>query len=633
MLRIINFSILIFCISLLLIDCNKQSPNPYINIADTTASYVGKEVCRSCHWQVYETYMQTGMGKSWHYATKENSAADFSPHKSVVYDSILNMYYKATWQGDTMYIVEYRLNGKDTIHKREESVQYIVGSGQHTNSHLILRNGYLFQAPITFYTQQGKWDLAPGFENGLNSRFDRKIETECITCHNAYPKAVEGSMNKYEQILTGIDCERCHGPGSIHVAQKQLGNIVDTSLGPDYTIVNPRRLSIEQQNNLCQRCHLQGVAVLQESKNFFDFKPSQILNTTMDVFLPSYTQSDNNMLMASHVERMKMSQCYIVSGNMSCITCHNPHVSVKNTPISQFNAACKNCHGEKKQCKANIATRNKENDNCTLCHMPKNKSIDIPHVAVTDHLIKKKIDTAQQKSVAQFIEMKCFNNDKVTKLNRAVAFMEFYERYVPKQMFLDSAIHYIYESGIDTLKSENKELIRYFYLNKMYNKITQVIDKEENIKCNDAWTFYRIGEAYTIQNKFEKANKYFKEAVRLKPLALDFVNKLATSFLNLQQLDSATFYFQKVIKEYPQNAEANTGLGYIYMVKNDWEKAMLYTKKAVTLRPDHVQSIVNICVIYYNMGKKELIKPMLIHALSLEPQNEQLQAMKQELAL
>lgn len=633
MLRIVNFSILIFCISVLLIDCKQQSTNPYINITDTTVTYVGKEVCRSCHWQVYETFMQTGMGKSWHYATKENSAADFLPHKSVVYDSILNMYYQATWYGDTMYIVEYRLKGKDTIHRRAESVQYIVGSGQHTNSHLILRNGYLFQAPITYYTQQGKWDLAPGFEKGLNSRFDRKIETECITCHNAYPKAVEGSMNKYEQILTGIDCERCHGPGSIHVAQKQLGNIVDTSLGADYTIVNPRRLSIEQQNNLCQRCHLQGVAVLQDNKNFFDFKPSQILNKTMDVFLPSYTHSDNNMLMASHVERMKMSQCFIVSGNMSCITCHNPHVSVKNTPIQQFNIACKNCHEGKKQCTESTAQRNRENDNCTHCHMPKNKSIDIPHVAVTDHLIKKKIEAAQEKSVAKFIEMKCFNNDKVTKLNRAVAFMEFYERYVPKKMFLDSAILNIYESGIDTFNGTHKEMIRYLYLNKMYNKITKVIDNEKDMKNMDAWTLYRIGEAYTLQNEYEKANKYFKEAVKLKPLALDFISKLATSFLNMRQIDSATFYFQKLIKEYPNNAEANTGLGYIYIVKNDWEKALFFTKNAVTLRPDHVQSIVNMCVIYYNIGKKELIKPMLLHALSLEPQNEQLKAMKQDLAL
>src|SRR5690606_33173902 len=110
---------------------------------------------------------------------------------------------------------------------------------------------YLFQAPITFYTQKGKWDMAPGFENGASSRFSRVIETECVTCHNAYPEFIEGSRNKYAQILHGIDCERCHGPGSLHVQEKSRGHIVDTSKSPDYTIVNPRRLSVELQNDVC----------------------------------------------------------------------------------------------------------------------------------------------------------------------------------------------------------------------------------------------------------------------------------------------------------------------------------------------------------------------------------------------
>jgi hypothetical protein len=52
------------------------------------------------------------------------------------------------------------LAGKDTVHQRFEKVSYIVGSGQHTNSHIININGYLHQAPITFYTQKGKWDLS-----------------------------------------------------------------------------------------------------------------------------------------------------------------------------------------------------------------------------------------------------------------------------------------------------------------------------------------------------------------------------------------------------------------------------------------------------------------------------------------
>ncbi|MBK8472384.1 MAG: hypothetical protein IPL33_09550 [Sphingobacteriales bacterium] len=59
-----------------------------------------------------------------------------------------------------MWIAEYRLGKQaDTTHYREQYIKYIIGSGQHTNSHIYDENGYLYQAPITFYTQRafGTW--------------------------------------------------------------------------------------------------------------------------------------------------------------------------------------------------------------------------------------------------------------------------------------------------------------------------------------------------------------------------------------------------------------------------------------------------------------------------------------------
>ena len=43
---------------------------------------------------------------------------------------------------------------------------------------------------------------------------------ECIIVYH-YPSHVEGSVNKYHSVLS-IDCERCHGPGQIHVMEKCL---------------------------------------------------------------------------------------------------------------------------------------------------------------------------------------------------------------------------------------------------------------------------------------------------------------------------------------------------------------------------------------------------------------------------
>jgi hypothetical protein len=347
--------------------------SPWRNVYDTSVRYVGMQTCRGCHEEVYQSFIQTGMGQSYHYATREKSAADFSAH-ALVYDKDLDFYYKPYWSGDTLYFMEYRLQGKDTVHKRVQKIDYIIGSGQHTNSHIFSVNGYLYQAPITFYTQQRKWDLAPGFENGASSRFSRLIESECMTCHNGYPEFVPNSQNKYISLKTGIDCERCHGPGSLHVAEKQAGKIVDTSKGPDYSIVNPRRLSTELQNNICQRCHLQGIAVLNDDKTFFDFRPGMQLREVMNVFMPQYEGAEDKMIMASHVERMKKSPCYVSSGKMSCITCHDPHVSVKFTPRRKYLDACGGCHGGAGQttCTEAPAVRAQKNDDCVTCHMPRN---------------------------------------------------------------------------------------------------------------------------------------------------------------------------------------------------------------------------------------------------------------------
>ncbi|MBL7765645.1 MAG: tetratricopeptide repeat protein [Chitinophagaceae bacterium] len=618
-------------VMMILFNCQNEEKNPYRNIEDENAHYVGMNECKSCHWQVYETFIKTGMGQSWGIANKSKSAADFSPSKALVYDTVKDLYYKPYWDGDSLCILEYRLQGRDTVHRRMEKVSYIVGSGQHTNSHIININGYLHQAPITFYTQKGRWDLAPGFEKGMNSRFDRKIELECISCHNGYPEMVEGSMNKYNNVKLGIDCERCHGPGSIHVAEKKSGKIIDTSQGPDYSIVNPRRLSTEQQNNLCQRCHLQGIAVLNNGAGFFDFKPSQDLKKTMNIFMPSYSGSDQHMIMASHVERMKMSACYIKSEKMSCITCHNPHVSVKVTPKEVFINACNQCHSKENPCTENQMQRAAKDDNCLTCHMPKNGSIDIPHVAVTDHFIRKRIQVENKNEIVNFLGMVCYNNATPDARTRARAFLEFYERYEPASAFLDSANLYLKQAGVDIQTDVDADAIRAQFLKGDYAGIVKRVGTHRATEFKDAWTCYRIGESYLKENKTLEAIAFLKQAVSMKPLALDFQYKLGYAYLQAKQMNASKPVLELIVKENPKYVLAHSYLGYIYLTEQNYPMAKLHLEQAIMLDPDHVQTLINMAAVYYQMNRKELITPLLYHAMKLDPTNAQLKAMLEDL--
>ena len=252
----------------------------YLNHHDTVA-YVGIESCMACHYDIYQTYIQTGMGQSMSLATPQNSEAHFH-NGSFLLDSFTNFSYFPYWQDSVLY-----LNEVYGDNHRIEVADYIVGSGHHTNSHLWNENGYVHQMPFTYYTQKGHLDFPPGYENGYNSRFSREIGLECMSCHNAMPDFVMGSSNKYNEVPHGIDCERCHGPGQVHVQRMLAGQTVDTSKYIDYSIVNPKKLSLEAQFQICMRCHLQGNTVLEEGKSFFDFKPGMELSDIITVFVPS----------------------------------------------------------------------------------------------------------------------------------------------------------------------------------------------------------------------------------------------------------------------------------------------------------------------------------------------------------
>lgn len=614
-----------------------QGESKWHSVYDTSIHYVGMQTCRGCHADIYDTYIQTGMGQSYDHATRQKSAADFSADHALVYDKDLDLYYRPYWQNDSLYITEYRLSGKDTTHKMTQHIDYIIGSGQHTNSHIYSSGGYLYQAPITFYTQKKKWDLAPGFEEGASSRFSRLIEIECMSCHNGLPEFVGTSQNKYVTLKTGIDCERCHGPGSLHVQEKQAGNIVDTSKTPDYTIINPRRLSTELQNNICQRCHLQGIAVLNDGKTFSDFRPGMKLSEVMNVFMPQYEGAQDKMIMASHVERMKKSDCYVSSGKMSCITCHNPHVSVKFTARTQYLNACKSCHGaaqQQVQCTEDMAVRAKKKDDCVTCHMPRNGSIDIPHVAVTDHYIRRRpLEDTLKKKITAFLGLQCFNNDNVDAITTARAYMEFYERYNPNRGLLDSTLFYLgKQKDVEAKEKQNRDYIRVHYLLKDMRKVTEYAAQLKPADINDAWAAYRVGEAYTQLQQAPNALPWYQRAVTIWPHALDFQNKYGICLLAMNRMSEAQKVFEFIVNENPRYQSANMNLGYIYMQQGNSTMAYNYLWKAQELDPDHEQTLINLAVWYHNERQDDKAKRSLEHLIKKHPDNQQAKAMLADLA-
>lgn len=652
------FFVSIILIAVLCSRCNEvkktevastESLSPYLNHGDS-ATYVGINTCKNCHVEIYESFIETGMGKSFDKATKLKSAAKFGKHM-VVYDKFSNLSYYPFFKNDSMKILEFRMKGKDTIYKREESVDYIIGSGQHTNSHMMMQHGFVTQMPITFYTQKQQWDLPPGFEDGHNTRFNRSIGLECMSCHNSYPEFKIGSENKYFALPNGIGCERCHGPGSIHVKQKSRGQLIDTSKYIDYSIVNPGKLSPDLQFDICQRCHLQGNAVLKNGHSFYDFKPGNKLSDYMTVFLPKYKNAEDEFIMASHADRLKQSKCFISSqknksthalrpykNTLTCVTCHNPHQSVKFQKDAYFNSKCNQCHSgtNSNTCSAENKLQLKAENNCVSCHMPRSGSIDIPHVTVHDHYIRKPQPKTPSvvKEAKEFLGLYAINENSPSAKTKAAAYLNQYEKFEKKSYYLDSAAKYVQVLMKEPLMNHIHTIVHLYFLKENYKEIVSIISTfNQNKLLNqvfvkqsydnaDAWICYRIGEAYQSIADYKSARRFYENAYHLAPDYPDFLNKYAGACLNVNDINKSQQLYEKLVKDFPNFAAGYSNLGYIYLTQQKIEEALILFDKALQLDPDYELALMNKASVMMVQNKQKEAKEILKHVLALNPNQQ-----------
>ena len=608
--------------------CVQEIPKKnYLNLADSV-HYVGAETCKSCHYDKHKTFSHTGMGLSFGLANRAKSSATF--HKdSVLYDAHSDLYYHPLWKEDSLLVNEYRIANGDTVHKRTESAAYIIGSGQHTNSHISNENGYLHQLPFTYYTQEGRLDLPPGFEGGFNTRFNRKIGLECMSCHNSLPKFVLGSENKFEEVPLGISCERCHGPGEIHVSEKMKGILVDTSKFIDYTIVNPGKLAPDLQFDLCSRCHLQGNTVLEEDKSFFDFKPGMKLDDVMNVFLPRF-KDDERFIMASHVDRLKMSQCFIKSNDeLTCITCHNPHLSINATPKVVYKNACYSCHSDLKD------HETEKGDDCISCHMPKSGSTDIPHVTVTDHkiAITQHLSLSESKSVKEFIGLYCVNNSSPSDLTILRAYLQQYEKFEKENYYLDSAFVYLSKIPLEMCTSE---WIKFYFFSLDFNGLVNWFERasfesrtdqlnKRSYTNDDAWSWYRVGESYYKIQNYEKASACFEQASLLAPFHLEIQNKFGMALLKCNRLKEAKKVFEFVRSENPNFEKVYANYGYLYTILGEFDQALIMYEKGIALNPDIAQLWMNLAAYYLHFQNIESAQNSLSQVLRINPNDKRAQ--------
>ncbi len=652
----------VFLFGLVMISWGCSSPEPKIWSTSgeyapwsPDAEYVGIEACGQCHASQHDSFVRSQMGRSFRHAQKDLSDAQWENVQPIRSD-FDDFYYQPFARGNELFVREYRLSGSDTLHNRVEKIDYIVGSGQHTNSHIYEENGYLYQIPVTWYAQDRKWDLAPKFQkNGNNYRFGRVITEECMSCHNAQPTFVSGSENRFEFVPEGINCEKCHGPGSIHIAEKQAGIIVDITKEIDFSIVNPGKLSPELQLDVCKRCHMQGVSVFAPGQSPLDWRPGKPLASHENVFWPRQPDSTTHFIMASHPDRLAMSSCFLESWKpnagfdpITCITCHDPHSPIEEVGADLISATCVNCHagsgGDLATASSNATGRarrvalsctepsvvaGKSKAACSSCHMPKSASTDIPHIRITDHFIRipDKLSPKEAGDQTRFIRLASLIDPNPSSHVRAEGFLTYFEQFTDRPGMLDSAKVYLDRSESEGLPDLTASWIRLWHLQKDYASIRRIVAASAASASipTDAWTYYRIGEAFSEIQEAQTAISWYKKAVALGPDHLRFNDKLGVALTQAGRSEEAIGVYDFILERNPLFENGLNNRGFARLMIQDLEGAEQDFKAAIALSPDMELALANLASLYLNTERLEDATPIVRQLVKKYPSNQEYQ--------
>src|SRR5262245_731032 len=350
--------------------------------------YVGDEPCRECHQATYQSFKRTGMGRSMSGPRSDSLGTLSNP--VTLHDGQDGIIYTVYSRNGKLFHREEQLtSARKPVFTETHEVAYSVGSGDHGQSYFIDRGGFLFLSPLSFYSSTKKWDLSPGYESGLYRGFTRPAGDLCISCHSGVPRPIPGAINQFKtpafQILS-IGCERCHGPGALHVAQRRAA---EPLAGPtDPSIVNPRDLSARLRDDVCYQCHLSGEArVRRPAKTINEFRPGTLLDDNVAIFLVPASLKVGGFQALGQPEQIKMSRCRQPDGaSLDCITCHDPHLQQSGAgAVKYFDAKCIKCHasGTGRFALAHGPDR-PPIAGCLTCHMPKTAIPNTANTPLTD---------------------------------------------------------------------------------------------------------------------------------------------------------------------------------------------------------------------------------------------------------
>ena len=165
-------------------------------------------------------------------------------------------------------------------------------------------------------------------------------------------------------------------------------------------------------------------------------------------------------------------------------------------------------------------------------------------------------------------------------------------------------------------------LVRLWHLQQDYRSIMNLARTLDPATIADAWTLYRMGEAFLKTGQPAEAIRYFSLAVDRAPEHLRFQDKLATAYSEDGQLQAAISIYDTILEANPKFATSYNNRGFARALLGDLDGAEADFLAALRLDPDETFALANLASLSANTDRKAEARPYVQRLIRLDPENQ-----------
>jgi predicted CXXCH cytochrome family protein len=331
----------------------------------STAHYVGSESCQKCHAEIYERWKKTPMA---------NVVRDPKTHPDAIIPD---------------------LNTNNVAKFTVDQVAFVYGSKWKQRYFTKIGDDY-YPLPAQWDVGNKKWLKYHIADTGADwwtayypsDNMQRPTGPTCDGCHS-----VNYDIHTKQVAEWNVGCERCHGPGSEHVAHPTRINIL-----------NPAEMDDVASDDTCIQCHSQGRprAGLIDGRAY-DWPVGYHVGLRLQDYwkLEDITLGQTDFLHfadgTAHKNRMQGNdfvQSVMYRHGVTCATCHDVHGTDNYAQLRKpADKLCLDCHTPGSPNGPHTTSLEEHTHHkagspgsqCIACHMPKIETEGVPGSFVRSH--------------------------------------------------------------------------------------------------------------------------------------------------------------------------------------------------------------------------------------------------------